>query len=197
MSNTKDFKNITSIDNKRPAKQLKPVKQAQEWANQIQSMKDKRDEKLENAKKMLVNSIKIASDRYATANGVMQAIDVMNMINPHGDVSIKSAAGIALIMHTDLKDLSKVAEDLDYLNLDKLCDDFYEHDLVNKIDIDYNDFVLELLHLNACQKFGPDASDIKDFMLSANDDITSLTKKLEELCADNSLEIPGPEIKKD
>lgn len=197
MSNKiKNVKNITNIDPTRPAQHLKPAKQAQEWADQIQSMIEKRDEKCEHAKESLVNAIMVASDKYRTANGVLQALNALHEIWRDDDVigvyeQFSMAKGFAMQMSADLQKLKKRADSLGWAELDKLCDEFYDQEFASE-ENSLNDLVMQMLHLNVCQNFGPNASDITEFLNAANDDIAHLEEELEKLCKENKIERPAP-----
>lgn len=195
-SKSKRGTNVRGITNEninvKPVK-LAPADEAKEKAEAIASMKKQRDEKVDNAREHLAETLEVTADKYRTANGVMAALDAVRTvvgescgIEYSGLISI--AKTIAKSMANTAIDMEKKASELEVTEMDKLCEGFYDEDFANG-DGSAEDMIHELMLLQLCQNVGPNAQDIKDFYESSNEEIEKAESDLLEFCSKHSLDI--------
>lgn len=171
---------------------------AKEQAKAIGKMYEDRDKKAMGAKEHLVHQLEITVDKYRTANGVMSALDTLRTVMGEGGenkyVEIQSAQRIAKRLSVITTNMAAAARKLDPEEMDKLCDGFYDMDLVNK-NVGPEDLAEQLMILQLCQNVGPNAEDVAEFCRSADDEIEKARKSLKTFCTDHDIdfnELCGP-----
>lgn len=188
-----NVRNITNenIDVK-PVK-LAPADEANEKADAIVSMKKQRDEKVDNAREHLAETLEVTADKYRTANGVMAALDATRTVVGQdcgiaypGLISI--AKTVAVAMANAAIEMKKKASTLKVTEMDKLCEGFYDEDFASG-DGSAEPMIHELMLLQLCQNVGPNAQDIKDFYESSNEEIEKAESELFEFCSEHGLDI--------
>lgn len=194
-SKSKRGANVRNITNEnidvKPVK-LAPSDEAKEKAEAIASMKRQRDEKVDNAREHLVETLEVTADKYRTANGVMAALDATRTvvgqdcgIEYSGLISI--AKTVAVAMANAALNMKRKAGTLKVTEMDKLCEGFYDEDFANG-DGSAEKMIHELMLLQLCQNVGPNAQDIKDFYESSNEEIDKAEKEFVEFCSEHDLD---------
>jgi hypothetical protein len=176
-----------------------PMEVAKEMAASIRKMIEDRDNKANGAKEHLVSQLEVTVDKYRTANGVMSALDTVRTVfgsNSEKTVysEIQIAQRIAKRMAVVTADMAKKAGELDPDEMDKLCDGFYDKDIVEK-NVGPEDLAQQLMILNLCQNVGPNAGDVSDFCRTADQEIDKARDDLKEHCEKNGInfnELCGP-----
>ena len=167
-------------------------KAAQEMAKTLLKMAEERDDKIGKARDHLVSTLEVTADKYRTANGVMAALDTVRMVVGKDSFEITEevalAKSLALEMASVTLKLAEAASHTPAEDFDKICDGTYDTDFASG-DGSVRDMVLELMCLNLCQNVGPDAQDVKDFYVTAVEEIEKAQKDLEEFCKTNDLDI--------
>lgn len=159
---------------------------AQELVDKIQKMVEDRDAKCDAAKNQLIDQLKVTADKYRTATGPMEALRCMRMVNDGrlDDMEIydeiSQARDLAASMVEEVSKLVKRAEDLGTMEMDQLCDGFYEEDFISS-GFTAIDLAFELMRLDLCRNVGPAAEDIVEFQNRTNEEINENSDKLEEL----------------
>ena len=160
-------------------------KTAEDMAKSISKMYKDRDKKALDAKDNLVTQLRITSEKYLTANGVMHALQVLR--DAKGDLSIgietelEMAHVIAQRMHLIACNMTSRAIDAEPDIMGTLCDACYDSSFAEKKH-GLNEFVIELMRLQLCQNVGPNASDIEDFCANADAEIEKARVDLREYC---------------
>lgn len=158
---------------------------AENMAKSISKMYEDRDKKALDAKSDLITQLRITSEKYLTANGVMHALQVLR--DAEGDIFInidlelEAAHSIAQKMHSVACNMTSRAINTDPDVMGTLCDAFYDPTFAEK-EHELNDFVIELMRLQLCQNVGPNASDIEDFCANADAEIEKAKLDLREFC---------------
>lgn len=170
-------------------------KTANEMASSIHKMYEDRDKKALSAKKHLAAQLEVTVDKYRTANGVMSALQTVRTVfgDKHGmcgmDVNEEIAiaktaasrmAGVVQAMYEKLETLAPE-------EADKLCDGFYAVDFSSS-DASALEMIDELMSLQLCQNVGPDASDIVEFITTADEEIEKAKENLMKYCENNDLD---------
>lgn len=174
-------------------------KVADEMAKSICKMYEDRDKKALNAKDTLASHLRVTSDKYKTANGVMAAIDTLREVcgNDYLEVAdmIEVAKGVASRMSAVAADMANEAEGCDPEDLDMLCERFFDPNFCHSGETSVMEMVVELMCLSLCQNVGPDANDVVDFIRTADEEIEKARKNLRKHCEDNGIdfeELCGP-----
>lgn len=171
---------------------------AKEQAKSICKMYEDRDKKATGAKEHLVAQLEITVDKYRTANGVMSALDTLRTVMGDGGenkyAEIQAAQRIAKRLAVVTTNMAAAAKKLDPDEMDKLCDGFYDMDLVNK-NVGPEDLAEQLMILQLCQNVGPNAEDVAEFCRTADEEIEKARENLKTFCADHDIdfnELCGP-----
>lgn len=169
-----------------------PMEVAKEMAASIRKMIEDRDKKAVGAKEHLVSQLEVTVDKYRTANGVMSALETVRTV--FGSIAEKSvyaeiaiAQRIAKRMAITTDEMARKAGELDPDEMDKLCDGFYDKDIVEK-NVDPEDLAQQLMVLSLCQNVGPNASDVSDFCRTADQEIDKARDDLKEHCEKNGID---------
>lgn len=171
---------------------------AKEQAKAIGKMYEDRDKKAMGAKEHLVHQLEITVDKYRTANGVMSALDTLRTVMGDGGenkyAEIQAAQRLAKRLSVVTTNMAAAAKKLDPEEMDKLCDGFYDMNLVNK-NVGPEDLAEQLMILQLCQNVGPNAEDVAEFCRSADDEIEKARGSLKDFCAEHGIdfnELCGP-----
>lgn len=185
---TMDFD--TDVSGAAPVEEVSPVKLVAELKVRREKMVADEDKKIESACSQLKNEIDITASKYMTATGVITAYSfirdvVGNLVDPNQHIVM--AQRIAEELASTCSSLAAKFENTDVQDLDKLCDDMYDHEFVTKIGVTLEEFAQELAVMQMCQNFGPKADDIKQFKARADEEIASVDAKIAELIEENDL----------
>ena len=141
-----------------------PKDVAKEMTESIRKMYEDRDKKAINAKDHLIAQLKLTSEKYCTANGVMSALDTVRTV--YGEVAtngiypeIQMAQRLAKKLSVIATKMAEKAKELDPEGMAELCDSFYKTDVVNS-SLGPEDLAEQLMILQLCQNVGPGASDV-------------------------------------
>ncbi len=172
---------------------------AKEMAESIRKMYEDRDKKAMNAKSHLISQLKLTSEKYCTANGVMSALDTVRTV--YGEVAtngiypeIQMAQCLAKKLSVTATKMAEKASDLDPEDMAELCDSFYKTDMVNS-NLCPEGLAEQLMILQLCQNIGPNASDVSDFCGRADEEIEKARANLVDYCESNGInfnELCGP-----
>lgn len=181
----------TNVSEAAPAEEVSPVKLVAELKVRREKMVADEEKKIESACSQLKNEIDITASKYMTATGVITAYSfirdvVGNLVDPNQHIVM--AQRIAEELASTCSNLADKFENTDVQNLDKLCDDMYDHEFVTKIGVTLEEFAKELAVMQMCQNFGPKADDIKQFKARADEEIASVDAKIAELIEKNDLD---------
>lgn len=171
---------------------LAPADEAKEKAEAVKSMEKQRDEKVDNARDHLVETLEVTADKYRTANGVMAALDaVRTVVGENSNIDylglISIAKTVAKSMANAAIDMKEKASALKVTEMDKLCEGFYDEDFASG-DGSAEDMIHELMLLQLCQNVGSNAQDIKDFYESSNEEIDKAKREFIDFCSEHNLE---------
>lgn len=188
-ANTIDFK--TDVSEAAPAEEVPPVKLVAELKVRREKMVADENKKIESACSQLKNEIDITASKYMTATGVITAYSfirdvVGNLVDPNQHIVM--AQRIAEELASTCRSLADKFDSTDVKDLDKLCDDMYDHEFVTKIGVTLEEFAQELAIMQMCQNFGPKADDIKQFKVRADEEIADVDAKISELIEKNDLD---------
>lgn len=188
-TNTIDFK--TDVSEAAPAEDVPPVKLVAELKVRREKMIADENKKIESACSQLKNEIDITASKYMTATGVITAYSfirdvVGNLVDPNQHIVM--AQRIAEELASTCRSLADKFDSTDVKDLDKLCDDMYDHEFVTKIGVTLEEFAQELAIMQMCQNFGPKADDIKQFKVRADEEIADVDAKISELIEKNDLD---------
>lgn len=156
---------------------------AQELVDQLSKMRNDRDSKCASAKEQLIESLKITADKYLTATGVMEALRVLRLIDEDG-ANVDNARNLAIILSNTANKMAKTATDLDYADMDQLCDGFYDKEFARE-DIYIIDFANQLMLIDLCRNVGPAAEDMVEFLNRTNEEIDDTQAELDKMIDDN------------
>lgn len=158
---------------------------AKKQAKDIAKMYEDRDKKAVGAKEHLVSQLEVTIDKYRTANGVMSALDTLRTVMGEGGenkyAEIQAAQRIAKRLAVVTTNMAAKAKELDPEEMDKLCDGFYDMDLVNK-NVGPEALAEQLMILHLCQNVGPSAEDVSDFCRTADEEIEKARTELKKFC---------------
>lgn len=188
-TNTIDFK--TAVSEAAPAEEVPPVKLVAELKVRREKMVADENRKIESACSQLKNEIDITASKYMTATGVITAYSfirdvVGNLVDPNQHIVM--AQRIAEELASMCRNLADRFDNIDVQDLDKLCDDMYDHEFVTKIGVTLEEFAQELAVMQMCQNFGPKADDIKQFKVRADEEIAGVDAEISELIEKNDLD---------
>lgn len=174
-----------------PAEEVRPVRLVAELKVRREKMVADEDKKIESACSQLKNEIDITARKYMTATGVITAYSfirdvVGNLVDPNQHIVM--AQRIAEELASTCRNLGAKFDSTDVQDLDKLCDDMYDHEFVTKIGVTLEEFAQELAVMQMCQNFGPKADDIKQFKARADEEIAAVDAKIDELIEKNNLD---------
>ena len=171
---------------------------AEEQAKSISKMYEDRDKKALGARDHLVSQLRVTSDKYRTANGVMSALSCVREVAGEGMADtieqIAMAKSVATEMAAVAKDMADKAKGLAPDEMDKLCDGFYDKEF-SEHDSSIIEMVIELMGLQLCQNIGPNAEDIVEFLKHSNEEIEKARETLKSFCDENKIdfnELCGP-----
>ena len=190
-----DDKNVidfdTNVSEAAPAEEVSPVKLVAELKVRREKMVADEEKKIESACSQLKNEIDITARKYMTATGVITAYSfirdvVGNLVDPNQHIVM--AQRIAEELASTCCNLADKFDSTDVQDLDKLCDDMYDHEFVTKIGVTLEEFAQELAVMQMCQNFGPKADDIKQFKARADEEIAAVDAKIAELIEKNDLD---------
>lgn len=169
-----------------------PMEVAREKAEEIRRMYEARDEKATGAKEHLIAQLQVTSEKYLTANGVMQALctlrDVMGDDVEMGiDAKIDMAKRMAKGMSNTALQMAARARDKEPEDLGTLCDVFYDADFTEGGG-SYQELAEELMAISLCQQVGPSAQDVEDFIAKADEEIAAAREQLREYCENSDVD---------
>lgn len=181
----------TNVSEAAPAEEVSPVKLVAELKVRREKMVADEDKKIESACSQLKNEIDITARKYLTATGVITAYSfirdvVGNLVDPNQHIVM--AQRIAEELASMCSNLAAKFDSIDVKDLDKLCDDMYDHEFITKIGVTVEEFAQELAVMQMCQNFGPKADDIKQFKARADEEIAAVDAKIAELIEKNDLD---------
>lgn len=164
---------------------------ARQMAKSIAKMYEDRDKKVLNARNHLVSQLKVTSDKYRTANGVMSALDTVRLVFGNNEPSLAGEVSIAKMTASEIAvitvEMADKARELDPENMDELCDGFYDKEF-SEGEGSVIDMVRQLMILQLCQNVGPSAEDIMEFCRTADEEIDKAREDLKKFCKDNDLD---------
>lgn len=170
---------------------------ARKQAKDIAKMYEDRDRKALGARDHLVSQLEITSDKYRTANGVMNALQVVrDVLGTTTDYveEISIAKTAATKMAGIAQDMAKKAGELDPEEMDQLCFGFYDP-VFSEGNASALEMIDELLVLQLCQNVGPNAEDVAQFCRTADEEIEKARENLRTFCSENGIdfeELCGP-----
>ena len=181
----------TEVSEAAPVEEVRPVKLVAELKVRREKMVSDEEKKIKSACSQLKNEIDITASKYMTATGVITAYSfirdvVGNLVDPNQHIVM--AQRIAEELASTCRNLADKFDNTDVQDLDKLCDDMYDHEFVAKIGVTLEEFAQELAVMQMCQNFGPKADDIKQFKVRADEEIASVDAKIDELIEKNDLD---------
>lgn len=181
----------TNVSEAAPAEEVRPVRLVAELKVRREKMVADEDKKIESACNQLKNEIYITARKYLTATGVITAYSfirdvVGNLVDPNQHIVM--AQRIAEELSSMCCNLAAKFDSIDVQDLDKLCDDMYDHEFITKIGVTVEEFAQELAVMQMCQNFGPKADDIKQFKARADEEIEAVDVKIAELIEENDLD---------
>lgn len=156
--------------------------QIAELEDKLDKMDKDREAKCEAAKGQLVEMIEITQDKYRTATGVAEALRVIRFVDVYNGDHVKEldiAHDLAIQMAGVCWDMSEKARSLDYNEMDKLCDGFYNKSFAGSDD----DLAYEMMKIDLCRNVGGAAEDMVEFWKHVQEEIDDTCKALDELKA--------------
>lgn len=188
---TEEIKDITNENIKVIAVEEDAVAVALSQHNDIIKMKNAAEEKIENARIHLVDTLEVTAQKYLTANGMMAAIETIRQVIGNADVSFETqttwAKDIMRALSDSAASMMEKAKVLAVENFDQICEDYYEEDFSAREDIIAYDLACELMELQLCQNVGPAAQDIIDFKTTSDEEIEKAQAKLDEYLTEHDL----------
>lgn len=163
---------------------------ARKQAKDIAKMYEDRDKKALGARDHLVSQLEITSDKYRTANGVMNALQVVrDVLDTTTDYveEISIAKTAATRMAGIAQKMADVAGGLDPEDMDKLCVGFYDP-VFSEGNGSALEMIDELLALQLCQNVGPNAEDVAEFCHTADEEIEKARENLRTFCSENGID---------
>lgn len=154
--------------------------QIAELEEKIEKMIEDRDAKCKAAKEQLVEMIDITKDKYRTATGVAEALRIIRFVDVHGgdhSKELDDAHDLAIQMAGVCWNMSEKAQSLDYNEMDKLCDGFYNKSFAGGDD----DLAYEMMKIDLCRNVGGAAEDMVEFWKHVQEEIDDTCKALDEL----------------
>ena len=158
-----------------------------EIEDKIASMKEDKEKKCKSAKKQLIDMLEVTVNKYRTATGTAEALRVLRFVSGDMPVDIFTANTLAIKMAVTTEDMCEKAKKLTYVEMDKLCDGFYEKEFKVSDELSLNDQIynlaFEMMCIDLCRNVGGAAEDMVEFIKRVQDEIDSTGKKLKELKA--------------
>lgn len=163
-----------------------------ELEENLESMKTDKEKKLASAKEQLIDMLEVTVDKYRTATGTAEAIRVLRFVVGDQDVHITWANRLAWDMAIETDKVKKKAESLDYAEMDKLCNGFYEKEFkaddsyggnieYGTLDNSYYRLAFELMRIDLCRNISGAAEDMVEFIKRVDEEIKATEEKLAEL----------------
>lgn len=153
-----------------------------ELEKKLKLMNEDRDRKLESAKTQLVEMLDITIDKYKTATGTAEALRVLRFVfDDNADGMISAANELAWRMADEVADMKKAAEDTDPVEMDSICDGFYDKEF--HCGEEQTRLAFEMMRIDLCRNVGPAADDMVSFINRSNEEIEATQKALDELKA--------------
>ena len=171
------------------------MKIAEKMATDISKMYEDRDKKAMAGHKRLVDQLEVVAQKYHTANGVMVALGcVRDVFGANAsELMLTEEIGIAKDAANEVSKTvvamrdKLMAFDPDDPMLKNFCDEFYDSSFSTS-RADPIAMVTELMKLTLCQQIGPDAADLFDFCLRADEEIDKAKQNLMKYCKDNDID---------
>lgn len=156
-----------------------------ELSNQVAEMQEKQGEKITDAIKHLSEELAVTANKYATATGIMAAMEAGQMLWDQ-DSKFADRAYCCKVAAQKMigvcKDMSKKAAEAKLEDLDTFLDSFYDDQFVNNENpVSLQEMLDELMVLSLCRQVGPSIQDILDFEAKSDEQIEELCKQVDEL----------------
>lgn len=156
-----------------------------ELSNQVADMQEKQGEKIAAAIKQLSEELAVTATKYATATGIMAAMEAGQMLWDDGMAYADRAYCCKMAaqkMITLCKDMSEKASACTVDDLESFLDQFYDKQFVNNENpISMQEMLEELMALSLCRQVAPSIQDIRDFEAKSNEQIEETCKQVDEL----------------
>lgn len=156
-----------------------------ELSNQVADMQEKQDEKITAAIKQLSDELAVTATKYATATGIMAAMEAGQMLWDDGmafDDRVYCCKTAAQKMIALCKDMSEKAAACTVDGLEDFLDQFYDDQFVNNENpISMQGMLEELMVLSLCRQVAPSIQDIRDFEAKSDEQIEETCKQVDEL----------------
>lgn len=153
-----------------------------ELEGKLENMKKDKEIKCKAAKEQLVEMLEVTVDKYLTATGTAEALRVIRFVsNDEYDEEIVAANDLAREMARTTKVMADRAKSLNYAEMDKLCDGFYDKNFV--VD-EYNqemDLAYQMMCIDLCRNVGGAAEDMVSFIKRVQEEIDAVGAKLKSL----------------
>ena len=184
-----EIENITTVDfTDKEEDSTDYEAMAAKMSNDIASMDEKQEEKIEHALAHLKENLEITAEKYLTAGGVTaayeEAAQFMEGVDAQEKLSL--AMGVAIAMNEIALSMAAKVDELDADTIDTLCDGVYDPKFA-MTPHSIQDTVVELMILNLCRNVGPNAEDIKNFKDTSDDEIEKAITKLEDFKLEHDL----------
>ena len=149
-----------------------------------------RDLKCKSAKEHLMDMLRITVDKYRTATGTLEAMRVLRMVGGDQSAQVYAQANkLAWAMSAETEKMHKKAADLDYADMEQLCDGFYQKEFTLTDDgastaicsSKVFKLAFELMRIDLCRNVGPSAEDMVAFLNRANEEIAKMDEKIADL----------------
>lgn len=156
-----------------------------ELSNQVADMQEKQTEKIADAIKHLSEELAVTATKYATATGIMAAMEAGQMLWDEGSkmadrVYVCKVAAQKMI--SVCKDMSEKAAKTSVDELETFLDQFYDSQFVNTEEpTSLGALLEELMVLSLCRQVGPSIQDILDFESKSDEQIEETAKQIDEL----------------
>ena len=154
-----------------------------ELEEKIEAMEADRDAKCKAAKDQLLDMLHVTAEKYGTATGVAEALRTLRFtMGETVSDDILGASKLAAHMVNETMAMMAMAADLDYKDMGKLCDSFFEKDYkVNEFD-SFRDkaenLAFELMRIDLCRNVGGAAEDMVGFIERVQEEIDATKEEL-------------------
>lgn len=159
-----------------------------ELEDKIVSMKADKEKKCKSAKEQLIEMLEVTIDKYRTATGTAEALRVLRFCGEEetwatSTAQIRMANNLAYDMAMVADHMKEKAKELNYAEMDKLCDGFYDKEFNPDANDNwaYYNLAFEMMKIDLCRNVGPAAEDMVEFIKRVEHDIDDTGKKLKEL----------------
>ena len=165
--------------------------------NKLAKMKSDKEKKCKAAKKQLIEMLDVTVDKYRTATGTAEALRVLRFVVGNDEVNLTWANQLAWDMAVETDKIKKKAEKLAYVEMDKLCDGFYEKEFKLAYPDNLSDFnddeiadieaehlyqlAFEMMRIDLCRNVGGSAEDMVEFIKRTQDEIDTTGEELKKL----------------